>query len=231
MTQLGVALRSIGAGAQSMEEVAERTVNLLYHDLADSTLQTKACALVRFFLATECRNLTAELRDFGARLMHQEPPPGTRCLTLLATLGENPAWQSRKTSNAHQAIPLPSADVIQKFPMISQLVMQLGLPVAAVVTPDPALMLELEQRSYNVFFVPEAAGSPYIPAQDDFVLPYQIHSVLGFGGLLPSGDVYGVLMFMRIVLPKAIADMFRNAAMNLKLALLPVLSQPVFRES
>jgi hypothetical protein len=55
--------------------------------------------------------------------------------------------------------------------------------------------------------------------------------VLGFGGLLPSGEMYAVLMFTRLSISKMTAEMFRNAAMNLKLALLPCLDQPIFRES
>ena len=60
---------------------------------------------------------------------------------------------------------------------------------------EPDLVLELEQKNYNVFFVEDAIGSPYIPAQDDFVVPYGVRSVLGFGGLMPSGQVFAALLF------------------------------------
>ena len=114
--------------------------------------------------------------------------------------------------------------------MVSQLIAQLGLDVGAVVTPDPTLVLEAGQHSYGVFHVPKAEGSPYIPAQEEFVLPYHVHSVLGFGGLLPGGDVFAVLMFCRVAVSRATADMFRNAAMNLKLALLPFDGLRTFQE-
>lgn len=231
MTRLGASLRAVGAGAQSMEQTAGRVVKLLYEELFDPAMQTKACALVRFYLTMEYASLDPGLQAFGARLMHGiDLTPATRCLTLLATAGEKQEWQTRQASLGHQTIPLPSVDVIQAIPMVSQLITQLGLSVGDIVTPDPALVLELEQRTYNVFFVPEAVGSPYIPAQETFVLPYQIRSVLGFGGLLPSGDVYAVLLFTRLSLSRATADMFRNAAMNLKLALLPMMGLPVLRE-
>ena len=45
--------------------------------------------------------------------------------------------------------------------------------------------------------MPEAAGSPYIPAQEDFVQPVGIRSVLGFGGMLPGGDIFVVILFSR----------------------------------
>jgi hypothetical protein len=230
MTQLGVQLRATGQDVQSVEEVAQRVVTLLHNEFVDPGSGVRACVLVRFYLTVRYADLDGGLRAFGDKLMtgHQLTPE-TRCLTLLATAGEETAWNSRKASVGHQTIPLPSKQVVQAIPMISQLITQLGLDVGTVVAPDPALVLELEQRTYNVFFVPDAVGSPHIPAQNDFVLPYKIRSVLGFGGLVPSGDVYAVLMFARVSVPRAAADIFRNAAMNLKLALLSAVDLPVFR--
>jgi hypothetical protein len=232
MVQLGIALRTISAGADSMEETAGRVVNLLYNQFVDPATQTRACALVRFYLTMDFTDLDADLQAFGASMMQgHNVAPTTRCLTLLATLGEKKDWQSRKTSRGHQTIPLPSAEAIEAIPMVSQLIAQMGVSIGTVLTPDLSLVLEAEQRRYNVFFVDEAAGSPYIPAQDNFVRPYDIRSVIGFGGLLPSGDVYAVLMFTRVSLARSTADLFRNAAMNLKLALLPLVARPVFRET
>lgn len=105
---------------------------------------------------------------------------------------------------------------------------RLGLDLSSVITPNSQLILESLECTYNVFFVPEAVGSPFIPAQQNFVIPNKVRSVLGFGGLLPSGDVYVVLLFARVPVSKDVADSFRNAAMNLKLALLPLLEEPIF---
>jgi len=229
MTQLGVALRKIGVGATSVEDVAERVVRLLYDEFRDSTTAERACVLVRFYFTTPYAILDEDLRAFGSKLMAGlQLKPETRCLTLLATAGEKPEWNSRKKSEGHQTIPLPSEQVVHTLPMVSQLLAQLGLDLGTVLTPSPELVLETEQRTYNVFFVQEALESPFIPAQKDFVIPYKVRSVLGFGGLLPSGDVYAVLLFSRIVISKHTADVFRNAAMNLKLALLPLREAPVF---
>jgi hypothetical protein len=52
MTQLGAALRRIGAGASSVEEVAHRVVRLLYDELIDSATGAKACILARFYFTT-----------------------------------------------------------------------------------------------------------------------------------------------------------------------------------
>jgi len=232
MTTLGMALRATGTAALSTEEIAGRMVDLLYNEFIDSNSNKPACALVRFYLTLQYAELDDELRAFGEKLMagHQLSPD-TQCLTLLATKGEAAAWNSRKTSAGHQTIPLPSKQVVQAIPMISQLITQLGLDVATVIAPDRSLVLESEQRTYNVFFVPEAAGSPYIPAQDDFVLPHGIRSVVGFGGLLPSGNVYALLMFTKVSVSRATADIFRNAAMNVKVALRSFADLPIFGSS
>jgi hypothetical protein len=229
MTQLGATLRRIGAGASSVEEVAQRVVRLLYDELIDSATGARACVLARFYFTTQYSNLDEDLRAFGSRLMKgSELRPETRCLTLLATAGEKPDWNSRKKSEGHKTIPLPSEQAFQAIPMVSQLIMQLGIDVATVLKPDPSLVLEMEQKTYNVFFVPEAAGSPFVPAQENFVIPYKVRSVIGFGGLLSSGDLYAVLLFARVSISRDSADIFRNAAMNLKVALLPFVDRPVF---
>jgi hypothetical protein len=229
MTRLGAILRRIGAGAGSMEEVAQRVVKLLYEDLLDPISGERQCALVRFYLTTKFGDLDDELRAFGARLVPgHELVAATRCLTLLATVGDKPEWNARRSSVGHQTIPLPSEQVVAAIPMVAQLVAQLGLDLGTVVRPDPELILELEQKTHNVFFVPEATDSPFIPAQSDFVKHHRIRAVLGFGGLLPTGDIYAVLMFTKVQVSRATADIFRNAAMNLKVALLAFRDKPIF---
>jgi len=212
-----------------MEDIAQRVVRLLYDEFRDSVSGERACVLVRFYLTARYSALDDDLRAFGRKLLPGvELKPETRCLTLLATIGEKAEWNSRKKSEGHRTIPLPSENVLRAFPMVSQLLLQLGLDLGTIITPKPELVLELEQRSYNVFFVPEALDSPFVPAQQNFVIPYKVRSVLGFGGLLPSGEAYAVLMFSRVCIPKDAADVFRNAAMNLKLALLPLIERPIF---
>ena len=51
--------------------------------------------------------------------------------------------------------------------------------------------------------------------------------MLGFGGLLPGGNVFAVLMFTRVAVPRSTAEMFRNIALNAKLALLSCTELPV----
>jgi len=142
------------------------------------------------------------------------------CLTLLATAGEEPAWNDRRASVAHRALPLTSAESIARSPMISQLIRQLGVEIGTLLTPSE-MIVDNTQHSFNVFHVPDAVGSPHIPAQQQFVIPYGVQSVLGFGGLLPPGELFATILFTRTRVPREVAERFKTLALNVKVALLP----------
>ncbi len=222
MTVCGKVLRNIGKGAKSMEDVANRIVRHLYDNLTDGQTGKQACSLVRFFKTHTYEKLDDELQSFSRSIAGDTPVlPGMKCLALLATVGENPEWNSRKTSKGHKAIPLPSEQAAYQIPMIRNLIKQLGLSVSMVIKPDPKLLLDIEQRTYNVFYVSNARGSSHIPAQKEFVIPYGIKSVLGLGGLLPSGDIFVVIMFLKVPVSKEGADFFKPLSLNIKIAILP----------
>src|SRR5262249_44726180 len=97
--------------------------------------------------------------------------------------------------------------------------------------PDPALLVDQEQKSYNVFHVADAVGSPFVPGQDEFVRPYRIRSVLGFGGLLPDSNLFVVILFARAYIPHQTAELFKTLALSAKLAVLPFVGGRVFDET
>ena len=223
------ALRKLGQGAGSMEEVADRIVRHLYDHLVDPRSGERSCILVRFFKTHPFGELDPGLRRIALDVLGRPPDsPAMKCLTLLATAGVRPEWNSRESSAGHRAIPLPDALVADRLPMLGQLIKQFGLEVGAVLDPDPALLLDLEQRTYNVFHVPEAPGSPYVPAQGEFVIPFGVRSVLGFGGMLPRGDLFAVILFARVPIARATAALFRSLALSVKLAVLPFVGRAVF---
>lgn len=229
MSACGLALRKLGEGATSMEQVANRIVRYLYESFIDGATGVKSCALVRFYKTHAFGDLEADDREFARRVLGSHPEsPSMRCLTLLATVGEKPEWNSRANSSSHRAIPLPSETVVAQFPMVSQLINQLGLEVSSVLKPDPDLMVELEKKAYNVFYIPEAVGSQYVPAQEEFVVPFGIRSVLGLGGMLPTGNLFAVIMFTKVPITVAVSRLFRVIPMLIKMAVLPFDGVAVF---
>ena len=228
MTRCGIDLRRIGAGSPSMEETASRVVRYLYDGLRDPAGQQPACALVRMFVTLPFEDLQGEQQSFAARILGKTPdPPSMKCLTLLATAGDLPDWNSRHTSRGHQALPLPSAEAVSRSPMIAQLIRQLGVEISAFLS-DSSLLIEAGQHTFNVFYVGNAQGSPVIPAQDEFVVPHGVRSVLGFGGLLPSGELFATILFSKTHIPREVADLFKTLALNVKVALLPSVGTRIF---
>lgn len=231
LMHLRSALRSAFTGYEpaTMEEAAQVLARLLRDQLADGE-GDPACALVRVYKTHPFADLDDELQAF-ARTIDPEVDrvPGVRCLVLLGTTGDEPAWNSRAASRGHKAIPLTSERAVAGAPMIFQLIRQLGLEVANVLRPEPGFILDVRDRAQNVFYVPTAAGSPHIPAQQDFVIPYGIESVIGFGGVMASGDLIAAVLFTKVKVTPAVADLFKVVGLNFKLALLPYARKPLMK--
>jgi hypothetical protein len=199
----------------TMEECAREIVRFLYEQTMDEAGQ-RASALVRCFKTQSFSELP---RDLQAVVTERDSVgAATKCLTLLATAGDEPAWNSRQQSAAHKVIPLPSRRIAARSPMIAQLIHQFGLDINDVVNPRPDVLLNLHERAYNVFYVNNALGSPHIPAQQQFVVPYGIRSVIGFGGLLASGDLFAIIMFLKVEIPREKAELFQLLAVSVKTA-------------
>ena len=233
MLAASAGLRRAGDGATSMEQAADHIVRYLHNALVDKKSGERACALVRFYKSHRFSALDAELQAAARSAVPTDgndsiPWEATNCLTLLASAGSEPAWNDRHASLSHRAIPLLGTAAIERLPMVGALVRQLGIDPEHVADPDPSLFTALEERSYNVFHVGEATGSPFVPAQGDFVEPYGIASVIGCGGVLPSGELFATILFTTIPVPRATAEQFASLALSIKVAILPFVDGPVF---
>ncbi len=218
--QMSAQLQAVEASASNMEECAGEVVRYLHANLhAGATGQ--ACALVRLYRIMRFADLDVMLRGF-ARSMAKGLSPGeklsdnTACLTLIATAGDQPEWNARQRSLNHQAIPLLSEEVVQQMPMVAQLFQQLGYDVRDVLAPDPTLLIDISRRTHNVFWVQEARGNPYIPAQEDFVIRYGIRSVVGFGGVLSGGELFAVVLFSKHPIQEEQARRFSSLAVTVR---------------
>jgi hypothetical protein len=228
MLRCGRELRRAAEHTTSMESFASAVVEYLY-DRLRAPDGARACAMVRFYKTHPFGELDPSLQRFAARLLGaRKPEPEMKCLTLLASTGDEPEWRDRHRSRGHQAIPLPSADIVEQAPMVAQLIKSLGMEIADVVSPDPSFVRSREGKSHGVFHVEHALGSPYIPAQAEFVERYGIRSVVGFGGLLRSGDLFAVIFFSRIPVDEGAAHRFRNVALDMRYGLWAHTPEQVF---
>jgi sigma-B regulation protein RsbU (phosphoserine phosphatase) len=221
MFECSAGLRSACRTATSMEGAARAIVDHLRESFVEKATGERSLPLVRFYKSHPFDRLEPELKDAAAASSSTQAHLGSvPCLTLLATAGEEPAWNDRTQSRAHKAIPLAGAEVVSRSPMVARLLAQLGLDAADLTETDPDLLRDLEQRTYGVFYEPEARDSPHVPAQNDFVIPYGVRSVLGFGGVLPDGSLFAVVMFSSTFIPAVTADLFASVALSVKLAVL-----------
>lgn len=216
-------LRHACKDAATMEAAAAAVCHTLHRDLVDDDGQP-ATALVRCYKTHRFGGLPADLQQFAQRafgtVAFTPPDREMKCLTLLGTAGTRPEWNARAASRNHQAIPMPTPQIVAKAPMIAQLVRELGFDIAQVVRPSRDVVRDLAGRSYGVFHVADAKGSPYIPAQEEFVIPYGIRSVVGFGSALTGSDLFAVILFSTVPVSTDVADRFRTVAAELTVSLL-----------
>lgn len=175
MTECGKAFRRFGQESASLDEVAEKIVKFLFenlgtHESEPATYSGKSCALVRFFKTQPYTQLTPALQSVSKEMLREQTPqPGLRCLVLRATAGEKSHWNSVEKSAGHRAIPLSSVSMVEQAPMILNLIRQMGIDVASVISPSSDALFDIDQKTFNVFYVPEALVSPFITAQESFV--------------------------------------------------------------
>lgn len=218
MLRAGLAIRQTVKEAPSIEDAAGLVVGYFYDNCVDPESKERSCALVRFYKTHAFGTLEPRLKHFAEGQLGDLPhDDAMRCLVLLGTAGDEPEWNSRHSSQSHQAIPLPSAEVVREAPMIARLIDDLGIDVDALVAGESSR--ESEGRNYDVFHVEEALGSPHIPAQRDFVQRHGIRSVIGFGGLLRSGELYAVILFSRVTVPATSARRFKAIALDIRSSL------------
>lgn len=222
MTECASELRKLGAGASSAQEVAQRIASHLYRQFGNDQTGRQDCALIRCYLTRAYRELDPQSQDCARRTLGCGPGSlDMKCLALFGTAGERPEWNERDRSRGHRVIPLAGKQVVSRFPFISQLLQQLGLELTSKTPPESDPIADRAERTLEVFHVAEAKGSHFLPAQEEFVIPFGIESVLGCGGVLPYKELFTVILFSKQKISRETAELFKPLALSVKLALLP----------
>jgi hypothetical protein len=246
MIECSSVIRKLGNDATSMEQAAQRLISFLYDDLVDPHTLARSCALVRFYKTHSFGQLDDIRRHSAESLLPGGfIDPEMRCLTLLATMGNEPAWCSVAQSRGHQVIPLQSEESVARLPMVAQLIAELGVDLGAVLRlavmrdaaspvgargATPPLQADTKAQNFNVFYVREAAGCPYVPAQAEFVERHGVRSVLGFGGQLPTGDIFAVILFTKVPVQAETRELFKTIALATKLCVVPFAKDHIFAQ-
>jgi hypothetical protein len=137
----------------------------------------------------------------------------TPVLSLVGTQGQKPAWNDRRKSKQHGAIPLISADFVDGIPMIARLLRELGVPLDWIDTHDARRLVTTIGSTGALFYVEDAVramddrGRKVIPAVD-FVFAYDVKSVFGTGGAYSGGQLLVLVVFCRDQVARTTAEMF-----------------------
>jgi len=223
LLQLALVLRECENDGSCMEEVAQSMVRRLFECLTSGD-GIPACALVRLYVTQRFGDLDAGLQRLALETapddLRQDVTDSTRCFTLLASAGTEPTWNDRTLSVGHQAIPLVSEELIERLPMVARLLRDLGIEAASVVSPEPGSHIQRHHRRYDVFHVEDATTSPAVPAKE-FVREHGIKSAVGLGGVLPSGELYCVLLFSKVTLQDRVVELLGPLAVTMKAGIVP----------
>ncbi len=222
MTLCGAVLRKLGQGCNSLEELAQRTVEHLFLNLGYGGKTNKACALVQFYVTLPYGELGVELQ----RVVHSETDitiiTETPCLTMLGSIGTKTEWCRREANKTYEVLALPDPVLVESCPVVAQLVARFDLPGAFSVPYDPDVFLEEPGRSYDVLYIPDANAEPGILGeQHEFMTANGIKSIVGFGGLLPTRNLFAIIVYSKVPIALQTARAFRPFALNTKIALLP----------
>jgi hypothetical protein len=218
LVELSAALRELGAGTSSMEEVAQRIVRYLYVNLVDATGRS-ACPLVRFYKTHRFDGLDDELQAVAVETADGPLDGDTRCLVLLATAGVEPGWNDRRSSKYDAAVPLTPGAVNRRGPNVAGLIDALGLDLDFVMRPTPREALERHHQEYRVMHVADVSADNPFSSQRRFIDHYRIRSVLAIGGMLPSGDMFAVGLFSTVTIDDRTADLLRSLSLSVKAAI------------
>ncbi len=211
-------------GTRSVEEVAQRSIDILYEHFSDSVVLARLFATVPFGVLPE-RNKQI-VRDL-AKSANVEPllHDSTLVLSLLGTRGVEPKWNSRRDSAGHVGIPLVSSAFISSIPMVSRLLTQLGADIGWFEKADCGIVSDKGlSRFGGLFYVNDAGaetdrqGRKVIAAQD-FVRTHNVKTVFGFGGgMLVGCNFLVTICFCRSIIPREDIEPYTMTINAIKIA-------------
>lgn len=157
-------------------------------------------ALVRIFRLVDVDDLPPDVQELV-------DPNEQQVMALTGTWGTEEAWQHRSRSQGHQAVPFSAIAVPEKIPMFQEVMRQLGLDLEHFYKTKE--LVATSSRDYRGTFHILDCRSPAIPAQEEFVKPYGIKSLVGFGGFFGGVQtLYLLYAFSLVHVSDEAAEMF-----------------------
>lgn len=178
-------LHNYQEGLSNFAEAAQIVANTLYDELRQPNGE-RLFGMVRLYRFGASEELPPELR-------HKVPVQVHYSLALMATIGLEPAWCDPFQSRSHHVLAAddPSTPMLEAVFNVTRL--KFGNQINAHKETQHSANAEGGWADY--FYVPKALGSRHIPDQENFVIPYQIESVIGVGNIFLGNTAYLCLGF------------------------------------
>lgn len=217
-------------GSPCLAEAAQSACGHIYETFKESIVLARIFATVQFDkLPSQNQKFVNELA--GTKGIADLIDSQTLVLSLLGSRGEDPAWNDRHHSKGHVGIPLASGAFINKIPMMSRLLNDLGLGLGWIDSKDRNVFTRTTGKMGGVFHVLDAASAEdalgrKIIADQTFVDKHKVKTVFGVGGGYILGNTFIVLIiFCRDSIPRQRAELFVPIINSIKTATAPFVSR------
>lgn len=192
----------------NLEQVAQELMKTLCQTIVTDS-DNSAIVLGRLFKSCSYSDLTEDIQNYiQQRDDASTITPESKFLTLLGTWGELEEWHDIEESKNYKAFSLNDKDVLYKFPMLSAVFNQIGYNIPTETEPDKSIIIDNQDKEYGVFYVKDATANKLVPKQEEFVEPYGIKSVIGFGGRYGNNNIYSIILFLRECISRQTAELF-----------------------
>jgi hypothetical protein len=200
--------RSLMRGCRALPsfEAASQYICRTIYDRIRTINDVPLFALLRIYRLVRVDDLPAALRTLL--------DPGEKFgIALMGTYGKLSEWQDRSKSQGHRVIPINKVMIPTKIPMFERLLINdMEVDLKHLYSTGDVLA-SLGRPSGGTFLIEDAVTSPQIPVKDEFVIPHQIKSLVGFGGLVPDvqsrSTLYMLIGFTQIpVTPEIAKDVY-----------------------
>lgn len=170
------------------EDIAQHITQRIYDTLSDSP--SHGLVLTRIYRMTRVEDLPVDL-------LAQADREDRYVVTLLGTYGRLLDWCHRKSSVAHQIISINSIAIPARIPMFEHLLVQnMGVDLNKLYETGNVIA-SMSRPGGGKFHIEDVPSSPIIPAQVEFVRPFGVKSLVGFGGLI--GDAGGSMTLYMLI--------------------------------
>ena len=208
-------IRNLSDGQDSLQAFAEKTCRYLATHLRGEN-SDRQTVLVRFYSTLAFSDLPVKDQVHAQRSTSVELADDTTCMTLLATVGKKASWNDRNASLGGRVIPLIDESQVVRHPLLAMVLEQTGLDMQTLLSRQEHLRPRSQRETYGHFHVPDPGGSPLIDSKG-FIDEHGVRTVLGFGGGLPTGGSFAIVLFTDAVVTPEHARLLGTLALSTSL--------------